>query len=169
MIKLYFNLQTTQFTTKREHNRICPEDPINQNNKWIFMNVPAQNPNFRQGIITFKNWQSCLKSKQIPKYRKLQMYINKNVIKYIYSRIISIALLQQTNFISPLYFDSRYVLEDRTLCIRIPKTFQQLWDFIAKHIINSLYHLRLQFLEFVNAVTIQDFFEVFYIWKISRW
>jgi hypothetical protein len=55
MIKLYFNLQTTQFTTKREHNRICPEDPINQNNKWIFMNVPAQNPNFRQGIITFKN------------------------------------------------------------------------------------------------------------------
>lgn len=54
------------------------------------------------------------------------------------------------------------------LFIRISEILQELWDFISKHFIYCLNHFRLQFLEFVNVVTIQDLSEVLNIWEVTR-
>ena len=71
----------------------------------------------------------------------------------------------------PPFFQLIVVYSAATTCllIGVSEILQELRNIIAKHVIHSLYHFRLQLLKFIDAVAVQNLPKVLHIWEVTSW
>jgi hypothetical protein len=66
---------------------------------------------------------------------------------------------------------TKFIFQPNYACslVWVPEVLEKFRNIVSKHIINCLYHLGLDLLKIVEAVTAQNLFEMLNIREISWW
>lgn len=88
------------------------------------------------------------------------------IATYIYKKLFNLYITPILTTTAVTWNSSRYPEKLSHLIVRIAEILQEIRDVVAKHIINGLYHFRLQLLKLVKTVPTQNIPKVFYIREI---